>query len=126
MGCVAWLLAACAQSGERAPARAPSSTEAEEAPARPIATSLASDPLNEPAAEEPQHGMHHVGHRHDHSSEAASGTAAEPTIYTCPMHPEVQQPGPGECPKCGMKLVPSTKPDPKSSQQAEPAHEHAN
>ncbi|HUH56523.1 MAG TPA: YHS domain-containing protein, partial [Rhodanobacter sp.] len=24
------------------------------------------------------------------------------TIYTCPMHPEVQQVGPGECPKCGM------------------------
>lgn len=26
--------------------------------------------------------------------------------YTCPMHPEVQQQQPGECPKCGMKLVP--------------------
>ncbi|MHB1456031.1 MAG: copper-transporting P-type ATPase [Armatimonadota bacterium] len=25
-------------------------------------------------------------------------------IYTCPMHPEVQQEGPGECPKCGMTL----------------------
>jgi hypothetical protein len=28
------------------------------------------------------------------------------TIYTCPMHPEVQQAGPGPCPKCGMKLEP--------------------
>nr|UVT38040.1 Silver exporting P-type ATPase [uncultured bacterium] len=27
-------------------------------------------------------------------------------IYTCPMHPEVQQPGPGDCPKCGMALEP--------------------
>ena len=27
------------------------------------------------------------------------------TIYTCPMHPEVQQAGPGKCPKCGMALV---------------------
>ena len=26
--------------------------------------------------------------------------------YTCPMHPEVQQEGPGNCPKCGMALVP--------------------
>ncbi|HZQ73823.1 MAG TPA: heavy metal translocating P-type ATPase [Burkholderiales bacterium] len=26
--------------------------------------------------------------------------------YTCPMHPEVVQPGPGSCPKCGMALVP--------------------
>ncbi len=25
-------------------------------------------------------------------------------IYTCPMHPEIQQPGPGSCPKCGMAL----------------------
>jgi P-type Cu+ transporter len=24
--------------------------------------------------------------------------------YTCPMHPEVRQPGPGSCPKCGMAL----------------------
>jgi Cu+-exporting ATPase len=26
--------------------------------------------------------------------------------YTCPMHPEVVQDGPGSCPKCGMPLVP--------------------
>ena len=29
-------------------------------------------------------------------------------IYTCPMHPEVRQPGPGNCPKCGMTLEPVT------------------
>ena len=28
------------------------------------------------------------------------------TIYTCPMHPEVRQERPGECPKCGMALEP--------------------
>jgi YHS domain-containing protein len=27
-------------------------------------------------------------------------------IYTCPMHPEIQQVGPGLCPKCGMALEP--------------------
>ncbi|WP_295687876.1 copper-translocating P-type ATPase, partial [uncultured Nevskia sp.] len=27
-------------------------------------------------------------------------------IYTCPMHPEVRQTGPGSCPKCGMALEP--------------------
>jgi Cu+-exporting ATPase len=27
-------------------------------------------------------------------------------IYTCPMHPEVEQQGPGDCPKCGMDLEP--------------------
>ena len=26
--------------------------------------------------------------------------------YTCPMHPEVRQVGPGACPKCGMALEP--------------------
>ncbi|MBI5573046.1 MAG: hypothetical protein HY919_00645 [Elusimicrobia bacterium] len=26
------------------------------------------------------------------------------TIYTCPMHPEMQQEKSGKCPKCGMKL----------------------
>jgi Cu+-exporting ATPase len=29
-------------------------------------------------------------------------------IYTCPMHPEVQQERPGDCPKCGMALEPKT------------------
>jgi hypothetical protein len=28
------------------------------------------------------------------------------TVYTCPMHPEVRQVGPGHCPKCGMALEP--------------------
>ncbi len=26
--------------------------------------------------------------------------------YTCPMHPEIVQDKPGNCPKCGMDLVP--------------------
>ncbi|MDR6936245.1 heavy metal translocating P-type ATPase [Luteibacter sp. 3190] len=29
------------------------------------------------------------------------------TVYTCPMHPEVRQVGPGSCPKCGMALEPA-------------------
>src|SRR5690242_4603244 len=28
------------------------------------------------------------------------------TIYTCPMHPEIRQVGPGSCPICGMALEP--------------------
>jgi Cu+-exporting ATPase len=32
--------------------------------------------------------------------------APEGTIYTCPMHPEVRQAGPGSCPICGMALEP--------------------
>ncbi|MFC4171574.1 heavy metal translocating P-type ATPase [Microvirga sp. GCM10011540] len=30
----------------------------------------------------------------------------EGTVYTCPMHPEVRQVGPGSCPICGMALEP--------------------
>ena len=32
--------------------------------------------------------------------------APEGTIFTCPMHPEIEQIGPGDCPKCGMALEP--------------------
>ncbi len=34
--------------------------------------------------------------------------AAAGAIYTCPMHPEVRQVGPGACPICGMALEPAT------------------
>ena len=33
-------------------------------------------------------------------------TLVELITYTCPMHPEIQQQGPGACPKCGMALEP--------------------
>jgi len=32
----------------------------------------------------------------------------ESKIYTCPMHPDVKQGGPGFCPECGMNLIPET------------------
>ncbi|MGV8893190.1 MAG: heavy metal translocating P-type ATPase [Burkholderiaceae bacterium] len=37
---------------------------------------------------------------------ASAKTASKDAMYTCPMHPEVQQIGPGTCPKCGMALEP--------------------
>jgi Cu+-exporting ATPase len=36
----------------------------------------------------------------------ASAPAHAPASYTCPMHPEVRQDHPGDCPKCGMALEP--------------------
>ena len=35
-------------------------------------------------------------------------TRGEEVEYTCPMHPEVRQQGPGACPTCGMALEPTT------------------
>ena len=35
-----------------------------------------------------------------------AAAVAPGTIYTCPMHPEIRQVGPGKCPKCGMALEP--------------------
>src|SRR5512132_2376378 len=42
------------------------------------------------------------------SPEQSKRTDAPPegTVYTCPMHPEVRQTGPGSCPICGMALEP--------------------
>jgi Cu+-exporting ATPase len=39
----------------------------------------------------------------DHEPEPAPSGGA---TYTCPMHPEIKQSGPGSCPKCGMALEP--------------------
>lgn len=47
---------------------------------------------------------------HDHAHAATKTKSDAPvapgTIYTCPMHPEVRQVGPGSCPICGMALEP--------------------
>ena len=37
---------------------------------------------------------------------AEAETVAPGTMYTCPMHPEIRQQGPGDCPICGMGLEP--------------------
>ena len=37
---------------------------------------------------------------------ASSESVPEGTVYTCPMHPEIRQIGPGSCPICGMALEP--------------------
>lgn len=49
----------------------------------------------------------------EHPEQFLDGSAAVTdvpggTLYTCPMHPEVEQVGPGSCPICGMALEPKT------------------
>lgn len=41
----------------------------------------------------------HPDHEHFHVAE-------DGTIYTCSMHPQIRQDGPGQCPLCGMALTP--------------------
>jgi len=52
----------------------------------------------------------HAGHVRAAATSAVSGHTASQaprgTIYTCPMHPEIRQDHPGNCPKCGMTLEP--------------------
>ncbi|MBZ9791106.1 copper-translocating P-type ATPase [Rhizobium sp. 3T7] len=57
-------------------------------------------------------GHAHGGHHHQEEGRAAmqaatrSAEAPEGVIYTCPMHPQIRQAGPGTCPICGMTLEP--------------------
>lgn len=41
----------------------------------------------------------------DKKQSAASESTPVAAVYTCTMHPEVNLPAPGKCPKCGMTLV---------------------
>ncbi len=57
--------------------------------------------------------MHGAEHHHGHPpiaqseiEQVATAAPAVATEYTCPMHPEIRQIGPGNCPKCGMTLEP--------------------
>lgn len=61
-----------------------------------------------------QNSGHHHHHHHPVSQETndtkmsqkVSPTEDSSQIYTCPMHPQIRQQGPGNCPICGMALEP--------------------
>jgi Cu2+-exporting ATPase len=55
---------------------------------------------------EPEQYLKNVSPRIDAKAEQSTATEKKAVIYTCPMHPEVRQIGPGNCPKCGMALEP--------------------
>lgn len=54
------------------------------------------------------HHHHHASHGEAHAAEEKRAVLdqTEGVIYTCPMHPQVRQIGPGNCPICGMALEP--------------------
>ena len=52
------------------------------------------------------------------STPDSSETTAASSVFVCPMQPEVRQDEPGNCPKCGMHLVP------ESELEVHSAHDH--
>lgn len=52
-----------------------------------------------PAGQAPEAGEHAA-----HAEQ--EGNAPDGSIWTCAMHPQIRQPGPGQCPICGMDLIP--------------------
>ena len=58
------------------------------------------------AGHEP-HAAQHAARRDAHPTAAGSDQPApRAAVYTCPMHQQVRQPAPGNCPICGMALEP--------------------
>lgn len=53
-------------------------------------------------------GSHVPEDRESEETVAAAPTEDAETIWTCSMHPQVRQPEPGQCPICGMDLIPLT------------------
>lgn len=53
-----------------------------------------------------EHNCCHHGHSHGGNKKPKASASSASGIYTCPMHPEVRQNGPGDCPICGMALEP--------------------
>lgn len=77
------LISGCLSSENRRSVRVdhPANTQAQEAPCTP-APNLLANPVSSTLANKP--------------------AQREGEVYTCPMHPEVREPAPGRCPKCGM------------------------
>jgi len=59
-----------------------------------------------------------------HGEQSASKSAEqETTTYTCSMHPQIQLPNPGNCPICGMELIPVKKSTSRKGGEAESLRE---
>ena len=64
---------------------------------------------------------HTVIAQHSHHEHEIEQEQEKMQKYTCPMHPEVITDHPGNCPKCGMKLVPIKS---RNAQQSNVEHVH--
>ena len=59
-----------------------------------------------------------VLHRPAPADAGTGGSEHVHTTYVCPMHPSITSDKPGECPICGMQLVPANAPPPQASAAA--------
>ncbi len=113
-------LASCAVNLPPSPASNPASPQAAEAATRPMRPTLVatSRTFLSPSADDREQKakqMDHSAMAHgsmqgmSHAAPATPPTArtSAPTIdiYTCPMHPEIRETQPGNCPSCGMTLI---------------------
>ncbi|HEY6071666.1 MAG TPA: heavy metal-binding domain-containing protein, partial [Chthoniobacterales bacterium] len=55
--------------------------------------------------------------QHEHHQPTQAQEQSSKQFYTCPMHPEIVRNEPGQCPKCGMTLVPI-----KEKKKSAPTH----
>src|SRR6476659_401659 len=115
-GAAIWMAGCSGELVQRPPASDPTSVAAAEAPFTPTPT-YRPDPLLNPfpprSPEPPPTGTEQM---HSPTStppgnppmrgEPGAHEPQRPHLYTCPMHPEVRSTTPGQCPKCGMTLVP--------------------
>jgi hypothetical protein len=78
-------------------------------------------PAKDPAATDPAAMAPSADQPQVHSGHATDSPVAAPQLYTCPMeeHADVVTDKPGKCPKCGMKLVPTS--ESEHGKQAEEA-----
>src|SRR6266849_10846215 len=54
----------------------------------------------------PEGGTKALDPRRHPDQDASKAGISEGAVYTCPMHPDYHQIGPGNCPICGMALEP--------------------
>src|ERR1700720_3791202 len=79
------------------PASRPATADSSKPPAHAVMQSgAAAKPAAVPSA----------AHNHAASTNSAPSAAPQGVRYTCPMHPQIVQIGPGSCPICGMALEP--------------------
>ncbi|MEO6584658.1 MAG: heavy metal-binding domain-containing protein, partial [Ferruginibacter sp.] len=77
-------------------------------PTSPVENAHSDDMLQKQEMRDMQSGHEgmNMGNMKDMSaSPSGRDDKMQPVSYTCPMHPEIHSTKPGNCPKCGMKLV---------------------